>query len=203
MKCPVYLLDLYISKLPSKAVENDIFYARPLESAPIDPSAPWFAATPVGKHTLNDKVKKMCLAAGVQGNKTNHSLRATGATQMYESGVPEKIIQERTGHRSLEGLRSYERSNAQQHQAVSTILSAPQTQMYMHATYHKQLVEHTVNAQPAMLTLPGVSLQNLHGCTININQAPIPAPVPTTNSTDIIDICDAEIDKLLAEITDF
>ena len=169
-------------------------------------TAPWYTATPIGKHTLNDKVKKMCLTAGVQGNKTNHSLRATGATQMYESGVPEKIIQERTGHRSLEGLRSYEQSNAQQHQAVSTILSAPQTQMYMHAqhiTYHKQSVEHASNSQPSMITLPGVSLQNLHGCTININQAPASAPVQTTNSIQIIDFCDAEIDKLLAEITDF
>ena len=58
MKCPVHLLDLYISKLPSKAVEKDIFYARPLETVPADPSAPWYTATPVGKHTLNDKVKK-------------------------------------------------------------------------------------------------------------------------------------------------
>ena len=87
---------------------------------------------------------------------------------MYESGIPEKIIQERIGHRSLERLRSYERSNAQQHQAVSTIFSAPQTQMYMHAqhvTYHKKSVEHTANAstQPAMLALPGVLLQHLHG----------------------------------------
>ena len=98
MKCPVHLLDLYISKLPNKAVENDIFYACLLESVPIIPSAPWYTATSVGKHTLNDKVKKMCLTAGVQGNKTNHSLRATRAAQMYESGVQEKIIQERTGH---------------------------------------------------------------------------------------------------------
>ena len=100
------------------------------------------------------------------------------------------------------------RSNLLQHQAVSTILSAPQTQMYMraqHIAYHKQSVEHTANAsaQPAMLTLPGVSLQHLHGCTININQAPASAPVPSSNSTQILDFCDVEIDKLLAEITDF
>ena len=98
VKCPVHLLDLYISKLPPKAVEDDIFYARPLETTPPDSSSPWYSATPVGKHTLDDKVKKMCAAAGIQGNKTNHSLRATGVTQMYESGVPEKLVQERTGH---------------------------------------------------------------------------------------------------------
>ena len=60
VKCPVYLLDLYISKFPLKAVENDLFYVRPLKDVPPDPSAPWYSAVPVGKHTLNDKVKKMC-----------------------------------------------------------------------------------------------------------------------------------------------
>ena len=56
VKCPVYLL--YISKLPLKAVENDLFYVRPLEDVPPDPSAPWYSAVPVGKHTLNDKSRR-------------------------------------------------------------------------------------------------------------------------------------------------
>ena len=64
----------------------------------------------------------MCQQAGVEGNKTNHSLRATGATQLYESGVPEKLVQEQTGHRSLEALHVYERTNEDQHRAVSSIL---------------------------------------------------------------------------------
>ena len=67
----------------------------------------------------------MCKQAGIKGNKTNHSLRATGTTELYESGVPEKLIQERTGHRSLEALRVilYERTSIlkQQNKAVSSI----------------------------------------------------------------------------------
>ena len=66
----------------------------------------------------------MCRQAGVSGNKTNHSLRATGATQMY-NGVPEKFIQEKTSHRSLEALWMYECVNQQQHQAVLNVLSGP------------------------------------------------------------------------------
>ena len=66
----------------------------------------------------------MCSNAGVEGNKTNHSLRAIGATQLYESGVPEKVIQERTGHRSLEALRVDERSNDTQHKVASSVLCA-------------------------------------------------------------------------------
>ena len=52
--------------------------------------------------------KDMCSEAHISGHKTNHSLRATGASELFEAGVPEKIIKERTGHRSLEALRLYE-----------------------------------------------------------------------------------------------
>ena len=37
------------------------------------------------------------------------------ATEMFRSGAPEKLIQERTGHRSLEALRCYERIDEAQH----------------------------------------------------------------------------------------
>ena len=36
-------------------------------------------------------VKDICVDAGVGGNKSNHSLRATGATELYQSGVPESV----------------------------------------------------------------------------------------------------------------
>ena len=42
------------------------------------------------------------MVIGILGNKTNHSLRAYSATKLYNAGVPEKVIQDRTGHRSLE-----------------------------------------------------------------------------------------------------
>ena len=123
-RCPVHLLDKYISKLPTAAKEMDLFYVRPLDKKPQDPNMPWYSAVPLGKHTLQQKVKKMCADAGINGNKTNHSLRATGATELYKRGVPEKLIQERTGHRSLESLRTYERTSEEQHKAASSVLSA-------------------------------------------------------------------------------
>ncbi len=52
-------------------------------------------------------MKDACTAAGLEG-KTNHSLRATGATRMYHKGVTEKAIQGRTGHKRLEALCTYE-----------------------------------------------------------------------------------------------
>ena len=122
-RCLVKILDVYLSKLPVSSKERDLFYMQPHCKIPDDPSAPWFKNQPIGKNTLGTMVKEMCQEAGIHG-KTNHSLRATGATEMYVAGVPEKIIQERTGHRSLDGLRSYERSTLEQHQTVSKIASS-------------------------------------------------------------------------------
>ncbi len=83
-RCPVYLLDLYISKLPEVAKQKDLFYVRPLGKKPLDPSKLRYSAVPVGKHSLHNKVKTMCAMAGIRGHKTNHSLRATGATELYK-----------------------------------------------------------------------------------------------------------------------
>ena len=46
-----------------------------------------------------DEVTLMC--RNNIGHKTNHSVRATGAMELYHGNVPEKFIQYRTGHQSL------------------------------------------------------------------------------------------------------
>ena len=65
----------------------------------------------------------MCKAAGIPGYRTNHSLRATSATRLYAAGTDEQLIMERTGHRSIKGVRSYKRTSEEQEQGISDILS--------------------------------------------------------------------------------
>ena len=62
------------------------------------------------------------LEGGISGHNTNHSLWATAAMDMFRCGA-EKLIQGRTGHRSIEALRSYERLDDIQHKAASSLLS--------------------------------------------------------------------------------
>ena len=93
-RCPVFILDVCFSKLPAEAFSNDNFYIRPLEK--IISENQWFSTVPVGKNTLSTIVKSTCEEAGITG-KSNHSLRATGASTMFAAGVPERIIQEVTG----------------------------------------------------------------------------------------------------------
>ena len=86
----VFLLRLYFSKLPPKAFEKDMFYLKPKSSV----SGDGFDLVSVGRNTLAKFVKIMCSQVGISGHKTNHSLRETGTTRMFEAGVPDKIIQQ-------------------------------------------------------------------------------------------------------------
>ena len=72
---------------------------------------------------LNNRFTKMCGEAGLVGNFTNHSGRATAITRMYEAGLPEKGIMERSGHRSIEGVRAYQREDPKNKIAISNVLS--------------------------------------------------------------------------------
>ena len=100
-RCPVHILDLYLNKLPQAAIEIDVFFVKALENTTEDDTKPWYSRTPIGRNTLDTKLGKMCSLAGIEGRVTNHSMRATSVTLMYATGEPDKVIQERTGHRSI------------------------------------------------------------------------------------------------------
>ena len=69
-RCPLFILDLYISKLPEKAKQMDLFYCRPLSALPKDTNDPWFSPVAIGKNTLANMVKDMCEEAEINGPTT-------------------------------------------------------------------------------------------------------------------------------------
>ena len=73
----------------------------------------WFTSNPVDYNTLGGVVKKLCHAAGIEGNFTNHSLRATTGTRGLAKGIPDKLIMERTGHRDVRSLQQYQRPSVE------------------------------------------------------------------------------------------
>ena len=50
--------------------------------------------------------------AGKSGNYSNHSLRVTAATRMFDSGIEEQLVKEKTGHKS-NAVRAYKRTSDQ------------------------------------------------------------------------------------------
>ncbi|XP_046575115.1 uncharacterized protein LOC124283129 [Haliotis rubra] len=81
----------------------------------------WFADCPIGKHPLRGTVGRICKLAGFAGFYSNHSLRATTATRLYDAGVDEQLIAERTGHKSV-AIRSYKRTSSEMEARVDDII---------------------------------------------------------------------------------
>ncbi len=143
----------------------------------------WYYSIPIGRNKLSRMVPEICKLGNISGHKTNHSLRATGATELYEAQVPEKIIQERTGHRSLECLRMYERTSDKQQQAVSNILSS-----HSQSSYHAEMTKLDHKTTPTTSTSgPGFGPNmKFDSCQVNININHGPsAPVNFTSSSSL------------------
>ena len=80
---------------------------KALTKWPLHPMKLWFSAAPVGKEHARWSGERNILEAGLAGRYTYI------AYKLFSSGVSEALVQNRTVHRSLEGLRKYKKSNCQ------------------------------------------------------------------------------------------
>ena len=99
------------------------------------------------------------------GKKTNHSLRATGVSDLFQAGVPDEMIQERSGQLSKDGLRQYQRTTLEQEEDVSKVLALEC--LYVSVQQSQRFTLHSV-LKPACPTI-----QNFYGCNVT-------SPPPTT-----------------------
>ena len=118
----------YIFLCPDTTPSN-AFYLKPACKPTSDR---WYDRVPVGHNNLRLTMTRLCKAAGIKGFKTNHSLRETTATRLYNSGVDEQLVMERTGHRSIKGVRN---TSDQQRQTLSDILNCKQPRLESSAAY--------------------------------------------------------------------
>ena len=88
-RCYYNILEKYIATIPKL---NDIFYFRPGYGLN-------FCAQVLVKQPLDGYVANMMREAHINGYYTNHSIKATLATDLYHKGYDEQLIMERTGHK--------------------------------------------------------------------------------------------------------
>ena len=86
---------------------------RPVAKCPSDPNGRWYDCAPIGCDKLSKFLETMCKETGITEKKTNHSLRATGASALFHANVPNKLIREVTGHK-LNSLELYEQPTEDQ-----------------------------------------------------------------------------------------
>ena len=79
--------------------------------------------TPVGHNKLGNVVSKLYKDADLQGQFSNHCLRATTATRGLEKGISDKLIMERTGHRDIRSLQRYQRPDVSTKIEISKALN--------------------------------------------------------------------------------
>ena len=169
-RCFVKLFKSYQSVLPVNR-PNDAFYFHPL---PKPRDGCWFTTKPIGHNDLQGTVARLCANAGITGFRSNHSLRATTATRLYQGNVDEQLIMERTGHRSLKGVREYKRTSDKQKEHLSDLLnstSETRKSVALLATIDR-------SARDGQTPLPSQALQlNLSATIQTHTQAPCPGLV--------------------------
>ena len=109
--------------------------------------------------------------------KTNHSLKSTTASRLYQAGVDKQLVMERTGHRSLDSVWSYKRTCDKQRITLSDILNRkkrcqdnPQESQLEPQSCWVQGIEESQNALDIRYSAQSAFDFNLTSCgTVNIN----------------------------------
>jgi len=70
-------------------------------------------------------IKDMCTESGIDGRYTNYKSRVTGTSELFQFKTPEHVIQQFTGHWSVQALHQYENIFTKQKQAACNILAGP------------------------------------------------------------------------------
>ena len=117
-RCVVGIVDTYIKRCPKDSLLNT-FYLKPLQK--FKGKSVWYSTVPLGHNKLNTMLKAMVSEAGVEGYCTNHSLRATAVSRLFQTDLEEKRIKRVTGHRS-DALQGYKRETEEQLLEVSQIV---------------------------------------------------------------------------------
>ena len=90
-----------MAHVPKDAPANS-FYLRPVKEPKGNICYYKIAA---GRETLGNVVAQVMKSASFEWYYSNHSLRRTFATPLYDKGLPEQLTQETTGHRSADGVQ--------------------------------------------------------------------------------------------------
>ena len=114
-------------------------------------------------------------SAVISGHFTNHSLRATAATRMFDAGVDEQLIMNCTGHSSTSGMRSYKRITTGLKEMTFNVLNESEPEKFKTEKFEpekfktEKFAESDENSKPEKITPPSINLAGSSNFTINFN----------------------------------
>ena len=120
----------------------------------------------MGINKLNGILPSMSKEAGFKP-KSSHCLCVTCASALFNAGVEEKLIRDRTGHRS-NALFKYENVSEMKSTEVSDILG-PKCEPTSDVSLSKEVSETAVDVGTSASSCEFMSSPYFNNCTISIN----------------------------------
>ena len=127
-RCPVRIVQKYISKRPIKMINSGPLYLAIIDK-PKDPSV-WYKITPLGEHSLGNMMKNIVKGTNVAlcpKKLSNHSSRKTVVRKLKCAGFAKSEIKNITGHSRADGLDPYDSGNEDEMCRMSNALVVPTT----------------------------------------------------------------------------
>ena len=89
------LYQKYVSLCPEESLKDALYLIKTAKRKHIADGnvsdAKWFTSQPLGHNELKFMLKDMMAKAKINGHFTNHSLRVTTATRLFQNGVSEQL----------------------------------------------------------------------------------------------------------------
>ncbi|KAM9635305.1 activating transcription factor 7-interacting protein 1 isoform 4-T4 [Morphnus guianensis] len=141
--CPVFSLELYLSKLPP---EPPAFYLHPLKltSEQMQEQPVWYKREPMGVNYLGTMMPRISVAARLSQRYTNHSLRTTTIQLLCEAGLGPREIMAVTGHRSESAIRHYWGAAEVRYRAWSDIMEN-NTPNYIYSKIPNEAIKESIS----------------------------------------------------------
>ncbi len=157
----------------------------------------WYSCQPLGIKMLQHVTEKLAACANIPGKRSNHSLCAVGPTQMYSTGMDDKLVRELTRHR-LNAVLEYKHTPVQLKHHVSEVLYGNQdthvpvkkhgSSQEVESGEHKTLANCSQDGITKQVGVPCVQMsQGSMNVTVNYN-IPKSENMPVINVYPIINV---------------
>ena len=135
-RCPVRIVQKYLNLLPKIGVKANLY----LQSLKKPRPNCWYSTVPVGINKIRGVVSELLHNAGLDGYFTNHSLRRTCATRLFQAGQSVKLVKEVTGHVS-DAVHKYQTTSDEQRMNLSEIVQGDVKEVKLSQADQMQIVE--------------------------------------------------------------
>ncbi|XP_077987470.1 uncharacterized protein KIAA1958-like [Glandiceps talaboti] len=120
-RCPVYAYKRYKFHRPSTHLASDSAFYLAINYKP--DTIIWYKRQPMGVNKLDSLLSTMCKQAGIEGRKTNHSVRRSMIRRLHDSGIPPTKLMQLSGHRNVQSINHYAINSMEDQQRMSELLS--------------------------------------------------------------------------------